>query len=223
MKLKKHKKNLTKKPGSKKKLMRNISNLIGMNQLISLTTWVSKKRCSEVFMDMVLTSHLQFSRKVFSQSFKDMIRLLRRSLELVRPVLSPFQHWALSIPPVCILKLWSLLQPESSPCKVHLSCIPLVSTIKSKFTLVSEELVSEKTSKFSRVESTSLSEPQEEFMIWWRKGSSRLNISDSLSWTRLMRCSLEDSRLRFKKYSSSYPVTFKSLFSLQQCQTKFFL
>ena len=223
LKLKKRRKTLTKKQDSKKKLMKNISNQIGMNQPISLMTWASKKRFWEVFMDMVSINHLQFSRKVFSPSFKDMIQLLRRNLALVRPVLSQFQHCPLSIPPVCIRKLLLLLQQENFPCKVHLLCTPLVSTIKSKFTLVSEELVSEKISKFLKVEFMSLSERQVEFMIWWKKDSLKLNISDSLSWTRLMRCSLEDLRLKFKKYLSSYPETSKSLFSLQQCQTKFLL
>jgi len=148
MKLKKHKKNLTKKQDLRKKLMKNISSLIGMNPLISLMTWVSKKRFWEVFMDMVLINPLLFSRKVFSQSFKGMIRLLRRNLVLVRPVLSQFQLCPLSILPVCIHKLWLLLQRESFPCKVHLSCIPSVNTIKSRSTHVSEELVLEKISKF---------------------------------------------------------------------------
>jgi len=208
------------KQDSKKKLMKNISNQIGMNQPISLTTWVWKKRYWEVFMDMVSINHLLFNRKVFFQSFKDMTPLLRHSLVPVRPVLSLSQHCRLSIPPVCIRKLLLLHQQENFPCKVHSLCIPSENTIRSKFTLASEELVWEKISKFSKVEFTSLSERQVEFTIWWKRDSLKPNIWDSLSWTKPMRCSLEDLKLKFKKYLNSCLETSKSLFSLQPCQTK---
>jgi len=212
-----------KKQDSKKKLTTNISNQIGMSQLKSLMTWASKKRYSEVFMDMVLINHLQFNRKVFSRSFKGMIPLLRHSLVLVKLVLSPFLHYRLSIRPVCIRKLLLLHQPENFPCKVHLLFILSENTIKSKFTLASEEQVWEKISKFLKAESMSSSERQEEFMIWWKKDSLKPNIWDSSSWTKLMRCFLEDLKPRFKKYSNSYLGTFKLLFSLLRCQMKFFL
>jgi len=211
-----------KKLDSKKKLMRNISNQIGMNQLTSLMTWAWKKKYSEVFTDMVSTNHLLFNRKVSFQSFKDMIPLLKHNLVLVRPVLLPFQRCKLSIQPVCTRKLWSLHQRENFPCKVHLLCILLENIIMLKFMHVSEAQVWEKTSKFLRMVSMSLSERQVEFMIWWKRDSLKPNTWDSLSWTKPMRCSQEDLKLRFKRYSNSYPVTSKSLFSLQPCQTKFY-
>ena len=200
--------------------MKSISNQIGTNQLTSSTTWAWKKMYWEVFMAMVLTNHHPFNRKVFSQSSKDMTQSLRRSLVLVRLVLSLFLHCKLLIPLVHTLRRLSLLQQESFPCKVHLWCTPSESTTKSKFMHASEEPVSEKTSKFWRAEFMLLSEPQEEFTIWWKKGSSEPNIWDSLSWTKPMRCSLVDSKLRFKKYLSSCQETSKLLSSLPPCQTK---
>mgnify|MGYP006104591567 CR=1 FL=1 len=189
--------------------MKNILNLIGMNQLKNLMTWVLKKKYLEVFTVMVSTSHLLFNKKVFFQLFKVTILSLKLSLEQVRPVLSPFQLCKLLILPVCTHKLWLLLQLENFPFKVPLWYILSENTIKSKFMHVLEEPVSEKTSKFSRVEFMSLSEHQVEFMIWWKKVSLRQNISDSLSWTKLMKCFQEDSKLRSKKYSNSCQETSK--------------
>ena len=85
--------------------MKNILNLIGMNQLKNLMTWVLKKKYLEVFTVMVSTSHLLFNKKVFFQLFKVTILSLKLSLELVRPVLSLFQLCKLLILLVCTHKL----------------------------------------------------------------------------------------------------------------------
>ena len=126
---------------------------------------VLRKKFLEVFMVMVSTNHPQFSKKVFSQSSKVTIPLLKLNPEPVRLVLSPLLPFRLLIPLLPTSKLSSLPQQENFPCKVLLSSSPLVSIKESRSTLALVEPVLERTSKLLNLVPTSSSELQEESTI----------------------------------------------------------
>jgi len=223
MRFPRKKKNNKQKKSSKlrKRQIMNIWSQTGMNQLIGLMIWDWKRRRLEVFTVMVLTSLLQSNVKVSFQLFKETIQLLKLNLVQVKQVLSPLLPFRLLIQLPTTFKLWLCHQQESFLSR-SLSLSTLSVNIKElKFTLVSVEPVLEMISIFSKKEaSILLLVLQEESTIWWRRTSSRPTTSDSLSWTRQMKCSPEVSRLRSKISSSSYPEMSRSLFSPLPCQTR---
>lgn len=133
-----------------------------MNPLRNSMISVLRKKFLEVFMVMVSTNHLQFSKKVFYQLFKVTILLLKLNLVQVKLVLSPLLLFKPLIPLRLIFKLLLLHQQESFLFKVLLSSSLLVNIKESKSTHVQEELVLERTSKLLNLVLTSLLELQEE-------------------------------------------------------------
>ena len=97
---------------------------------------VLRKKFLEVFMVMVSTNHLQFSKKAFYQLFKVTILLLKLNLVQVKLVLSPLLLFKPLIPLRLIFKLLLLHQQESFLFKVLLSSSLLVNIKESKSTHV---------------------------------------------------------------------------------------
>jgi hypothetical protein len=103
---------------TKNQLIRNISNPIGMNQLICLIIWDWRKRSSEESMVTVSLNPPQSSKEVFYQSFRVMTPSPRLNLELVRQVPLQLPHCKQSIAHLNTSKDLLLLQPESFLCRL---------------------------------------------------------------------------------------------------------
>merc|ERR1712086_1146697 len=124
-----------------------------------------KGKFLEVFTAMVSRTHHQFNKKVYCQSSRATIPLLKHSQELVKPELLPLPPFSLLMLHRITFRHLSCHQLESSHFRLLTLSIQSASTKMSRFTHVSVEPVLERMSRFSNLECSSLSELQVESTI----------------------------------------------------------
>lgn len=146
----------------------------------------------------------------------------RLNLEQVKLAHSPSHHCRRLIQRQIMFRHWLFHQQENFLFRLHLLCTLLESLWVSRFMHVLVVLLLRKTLKYSNKEvSILLWVLLVEFIKWWKMVPSKRTISDYLWWMKQMRCSLEDSNNKFRRFSGSFLEMSRLLCSQQRCQMKF--
>ena len=193
----------------------------GTKLLRNSIRWDSKKKFWEASTLTDSKSRQLSSNRALCQSYKERTQLLKPNLVLVKQVLSPLLACSQSILPQIKYKLLLLHQLVSCLNRARTLFTPLASIWRSRLMSVSVVHQSRRMWESSNKESILSLELQVVSMIWWREASWKLNTSSCSSLMKLMICSQEGLRPKFKTFSNFYQLTFRSLFSQPHYRPKY--